>query len=201
MENKTGLYIHIPFCVRKCNYCAFLSFDADPSLRKEYTGSLINEIRFRAEALSHPELDTVYVGGGTPTVLDVSQMRDIMHAVDAYFRVKPGAEITIEANPGTLGRGDCAALAKLQAYRSMGFSRISMGVQSMNNDRLRFMGRIHTAEDVIRDMELIRRKGFDNVNLDLIFSLPASSTADALDDLERIIELEPEHISCYSLQI
>lgn len=198
---KTGLYIHIPFCVQKCNYCAFLSFNAESSPRKEYTDALVQEIRRRGEAMGHPEVDTVYVGGGTPSVLDLSQMRDIMTAVSESFRVKPDAEMTIEANPGTLGRKDGVTLAKLQAYRYIGFNRLSMGVQSMDNDRLHFLGRIHTAENVARDMELIRRKGFENVNLDLIFSVPGESTADALSDLRKVLALRPEHVSCYSLQI
>lgn len=201
MADKTGLYIHIPFCVKKCNYCAFLSFNAESSPRREYADALVNEIAFRAEELGHPEIDTVYVGGGTPSVMDLSQLRDIMHAVNESFRVKGDAEITLEANPGTLGRKDGVTLAKLQAYKYMGFNRLSMGVQSMDNDRLHFLGRIHTAENVVRDMELIRRKGFDNVNLDLMFSIPGESTEDALDDLEKILALGPEHISCYSLQI
>jgi len=201
MTEKTGLYIHIPFCVKKCNYCAFLSFDAETSPRKEYTDALVNEIIIRGETLGQPLIDTVFVGGGTPSVLDLSQMRDIMHAVNKSFRVKDGAEITIEANPATLGRKDGVMLAKLQAYKYMGFNRLSMGVQSMDNDRLHYVGRIHTAENVARDMELIRRKGFDNVNLDLMFSIPGESTADAMDDLRKILELKPEHISCYSLQI
>lgn len=201
MTKKTGLYIHIPFCVRKCNYCAFLSFDAETSPRKEYTDALVNEITYRGEQLGQLEIDSVYVGGGTPSVLDISQMRDIMHAVGKSFRVKEGAEITIEANPATLGRKDGVMLAKLQAYRFMGFNRLSMGVQAMDNDRLHYMGRIHTAENVVRDMELIRRKGFDNVNLDLMFSIPGETTEDALSDLERILGLDPEHISCYCLQI
>ena len=201
MSEKTGLYIHIPFCVKKCNYCAFLSFDAETSPRREYADALVNEITFRGEELGHPEIDTVYVGGGTPSVLDISQMRDIMHQVSKSFRVKEGAEITIEANPATLGRKDGVMLAKLQAYKFMGFNRLSMGVQAMDNDRLHFLGRIHTAENVARDMELIRRKGFDNVNLDLMFSIPGETTADALEDLQKILAFGPEHISCYSLQI
>lgn len=198
---KTGLYIHIPFCVKKCNYCAFLSFNAETSPRKEYTDALVQEIRNRGETLGHPEIDTVYVGGGTPSVLDISQMRDIMTAVKESFCVKPDAELTIEANPGTLGRKDGVMLAKLQAYKYLGFNRLSMGVQSMDNDRLHYLGRIHTAENIVRDMELIRRKGFENVNLDLIFSVPGESTEDALSDLKKVLELKPEHVSCYSLQI
>lgn len=201
MTDKTGLYIHIPFCVKKCNYCAFLSFGAEGSPRREYADALVMEIGLRGRELGHPVIDTVYVGGGTPSVLDISQMRDIMHAAGKSFNIKEDAEITIEANPATLGRKDGVTLAKLQAYRYMGFNRLSMGVQAMDNDRLRFMGRIHTAENVARDMELIRRKGFDNVNLDLMFSIPGETTEDALEDLRRILRFEPEHISCYSLQI
>lgn len=201
MAEKTGLYIHIPFCVKKCNYCAFLSFDAEGSPRREYADALVTEIGLRGEALGHPVIDTVYVGGGTPSVLDISQMRDIMHAAGRSFKLKEDAEITIEANPATLGRKDGVTLAKLQAYRYMGFNRLSMGVQAMDNDRLHYMGRIHTAENVVRDMELIRRKGFDNVNLDLMFSIPGETTEDALEDLRMILGLRPEHISCYSLQI
>ena len=201
MAKRTGLYIHIPFCVKKCNYCAFLSFDAEGSPRREYADALVNEITYRAEELEHPAIDTVYVGGGTPSVLDISQMRDIMHAVNKSFNVREDAEITIEVNPATIGRKDGVTLAKLQAYKYMGFNRLSMGVQAMDNDRLHYLGRIHTAENVARDMELIRRKGFDNVNLDLMFSIPGETTKDALQDLRKILEFEPEHISCYSLQI
>ena len=200
-EHKTGLYIHIPFCVRKCNYCAFLSFDAETSPRREYADAVVKELEIRGEELGHPAIDTIYVGGGTPSVLDLSQMRDIMHQAGKSFRIKEGAEISIEANPATLGRKDGVMLAKLQAYRYMGFNRLSMGVQSMDNDRLHYLGRIHTAENVARDMDIIRRKGFDNVNLDLMFSIPGETGADALSDLEKILEFSPEHISCYSLQI
>lgn len=202
MERKTGIYIHIPFCVRKCNYCAFLSFDAEGSPRKEYTDALIREIKMRSELIGRErQIDTVYFGGGTPSVLDISQMRDIMYAIRTSFNIKEDAEITIEANPGTLGAKDGVTLAKLQAYKFMGFNRLSMGVQSMDNNRLHYMGRIHTAGNVIRDMKLIRQKGFDNVNLDLMFSIPGETTSQALDDLAKIMELGPEHISCYSLQI
>lgn len=199
---KKGIYIHIPFCVKKCSYCAFLSFDAYSSPRKEYTDALVREIELRAALTEGREtVDSVYIGGGTPSVLDVSQLRDILHTVNVCYDLKTDAEITLEANPATLGVKDGVTLAKLQAYRSMGVNRLSMGVQSMDNDRLHFLGRIHTPENVRRDMELIRKKGFDNVSLDLMFSVPGQTTADALDDLEKVLGLGPEHISCYSLQI
>ncbi len=200
-EKRKGLYIHIPFCVRKCNYCAFLSFPADGAPREEYTDALIREIELRAEQLGGAGIDTVYVGGGTPSVLDVSRMRDIMHAVGKHFNIKDDAEITIEVNPATLGRKDGVMLAKMQAYKYIGFNRLSMGVQSMDNDRLHFMGRIHTPQNVERDMDIIRRKGFYNVNLDLMFSVPGQSSDDAMADLEKVLSFDPEHISCYSLQI
>jgi oxygen-independent coproporphyrinogen-3 oxidase len=146
-------------------------------------------------------IDTVYIGGGTPSVIDSSQMRDIMGAIEKSFEIKPDAEITIEANPGTLGKGDSDISAKLTAYKEMGFNRLSMGVQSMDDERLKFLGRIHSADEVERDVKLAREAGFDNINLDLIFSVPGESTEDALSDARNIIELGPEHISCYSLQI
>ncbi len=201
MGNRRGIYIHIPFCVRKCNYCAFLSFEAETSPRTEYAEAVVKEIARRGEELGHPDIDTIYVGGGTPSVLDVSQMRDIMHEVGKAFRIKEGAEITIEANPATLGRKDGVMLAKMQAYKYMGFNRLSMGVQSMDNDRLHFLGRIHTPENIERDMDIVRRKGFYNVNLDMMFSVPSESKEDAMEDLEKILRFDPEHISCYSLQI
>ena len=205
MDKKRGIYIHMPFCVRKCNYCAFLSFPADGSPRKEYTDALEKEIRLRAalgkeEGTDRP-VDTVYIGGGTPSVMDISSLSEMIKTLKRSFAVKPDAELTLEANPATLGRKDGVMLAKLQAYKFMGVNRLSMGVQSMDNDRLHYLGRIHTPENVIRDMEIIRRKGFENVNLDLMFSVPGESTEDALNDVKKILEFRPEHISCYSLQI
>ena len=195
----------MPFCVQKCRYCAFLSFGAEGSPRKEYMDALEKEIELRA-ALERANgtdrpLSTIYIGGGTPSVMDISTMSEMVKTLRRSFDVEPAAEFTLEANPATLGRKDGVMLAKLQAYRFMGVNRFSMGVQSMDNDRLHYLGRIHTAENVARDMEIIRRKGFDNVNLDLIFSVPGESGDDALGDLERILAFEPEHISCYSLQI
>ena len=195
----------MPFCVQKCNYCAFLSFDAEGSPRKEYTDALEKEIKLRAalekEAGTDKPIDTVYIGGGTPSVMDISSLSEMVKTLKRSFDIAAGAEFTLEANPATLGIKDRVVLAKLQAYKFMGVNRLSMGVQSMDNDRLHFLGRIHTAENVARDMEIIRQKGFDNVNLDLIFSVPGETAADAIADLEKILAFSPEHISCYSLQI
>ena len=194
-----GLYIHIPFCVKKCNYCAFLSFNADDKTKQDYVKALINEIKLKS--VGRPSVETIYIGGGTPSVLKVSQMRDILQTVFECLDVKPDAEITIEVNPGTLGSSDESILSKLKAYREMGFNRLSMGVQSTDNNRLHFLGRIHSAEEVERDVRLAGKAGFDNINLDLIFSVPGESKADALLDARQLIKLKPEHISCYSLQM
>lgn len=198
---KTGLYIHIPFCVKKCNYCAFLSFRADEDVRRQYANALMKEIALAGEKYGGRRIDTVYLGGGTPSVMDVALLSLIMKTVRRSFDVSEDAEITIEANPGTLGIKDRVVRAKLTAYRYMGINRLSMGVQSMDNNRLALLGRIHTAEDVARDFAIAREMGFDNINLDLIFSVPGESTEDALSDARRIIGLGPEHISCYSLQL
>lgn len=216
MRSDRGLYIHIPFCVKKCNYCAFLSFSANDKIRKAYTDALINEIRISAEILQansaenentkrasggRPEIDTLYIGGGTPSVLSISQIEDIMRSVRSSFFLKPDAEITIEMNPGTLGDPDKEAGRMLEACREAGFNRLSMGVQSMDDERLKFLGRIHTAETVVRDLKAARKAGFDNINLDLIFSVPGESEDEAVNDVEKILGLGPEHISCYSLQL
>lgn len=211
----SSLYIHIPFCVRKCNYCAFLSVASNAELRRDYAGALINEIRLRAavadgytcrgkgqpEPVRRSVIDTVYFGGGTPSVMETELIAAIMDAVRDSFELRQDAEITIEANPGTLGSDEPAVLARLQAYRAMGFNRLSMGVQSMDDGRLAFLGRIHSSDEVRRDVRLARQAGFDNINLDLIFSVPGESGDDAIRDAEAIIELGPEHISCYSLQL
>ncbi|MBQ6314744.1 MAG: radical SAM family heme chaperone HemW [Mogibacterium sp.] len=200
MNKATGIYIHFPFCVKKCNYCAFLSFNADESVRREYANALMKEIELAGRSFSG-QISTVYLGGGTPSVMDVALLSLIMKKIRSCFDVKPDAEITIEANPATLGIKDRVVRAKLTAYKYMGINRLSMGVQSMDNNRLTFLGRIHTAENVERDFAIAREMGFDNINLDLIFSVPGESTSDALADARRIIDLGPEHISCYSLQL
>ena len=206
-----GIYIHIPFCIKKCNYCAFLSAPADEATRERYVQALIREIELCKEFFTHSDkckesftsdrINTVYFGGGTPSVLSTDQLERIMNALRGAFDIAEAAEITLEANPGTLGRTENDVKNTLHRYKEIGFNRLSMGVQSMDNDILKFIGRIHTAEDVERDYRIAREVGFDNINLDLIFSLPNSNKEQALTDLNRLIELGPEHISCYSLQI
>lgn len=191
--NKAGIYIHIPFCVKKCSYCAFLSGPAGPEVRQEYVNHLIEEIRLRSREV--PEADTIYFGGGTPSLLTPEQIGRILEEVRSAFRISEDAEMTLEANPGTL------TAESLEGYRKTGINRLSMGVQSMDDRRLRYLGRIHTAEEVRRDVKIAREAGFHNINLDLIFAIPGTDVSDAMEDLESIAALEPEHISFYSLQL
>lgn len=191
--NKAGIYIHIPFCIKKCNYCAFLSGPAGPEVRQEYVNHLIKEIRLRSREV--PEADTIYFGGGTPSLLTPEQIGRILEEVRSAFRISEDAEVTLEANPGTF------TAESLAGYRAAGINRLSMGVQSMDDRRLRYLGRIHTAEDVRRDVKMAREAGFHNINLDLIFAIPGTDVSDAMEDLEAIAALEPEHISFYSLQL
>lgn len=191
--NKAGIYIHIPFCVKKCSYCAFLSGPAGPEVRQEYVNHLVEEIRLRSREV--PEADTIYFGGGTPSLLTPEQIGRILEEVRSAFRISEDAEVTLEANPGTL------TAESLEGYRKTGINRLSMGVQSMDDRRLRYLGRIHTAEEVRRDVKMAREAGFRNINLDLIFAIPGTDVSDAMEDLESIAALEPEHISFYSLQL
>lgn len=192
-RKPAGIYIHIPFCVRKCNYCAFLSAPASETKRAEYVDSLIREIELRRGEV--PFADTIYFGGGTPSLLTPSQIHRILDAVKNNFVIAGTSEVTMEANPGAL------TAESLRGYREAGVNRLSMGVQSMDDRRLRFLGRIHTAEDVRRDYVMAREAGLDNINLDLMFGIPGMTLADAVTDLQKIAELEPEHISFYSLQL
>lgn len=197
-NKNPGIYVHIPFCVRKCNYCAFLSGASDEALRERYVKALCEEIRIRARLMSdhaHGVFDTIFFGGGTPSLLGSEQIAKIIGELKANFNIASEAEITLESNPATL------SMESLRGYRQSGVNRLSMGVQSMNDEILKRLGRIHTAGDVIRDVQNAREAGFDNINLDLMFAVPGSSLETTLIDIEAVTSLEPEHISFYSLQL
>lgn len=198
INKNPGIYVHIPFCVRKCNYCAFLSGSSDEALRERYVKTLCEEIRIRARLMSdhaHGVFDTIFFGGGTPSLLTSEQIARIIAELRANFIIDSEAEITLESNPATL------SMESLMGYRNAGVNRLSMGVQSMDDDILRRLGRIHTAHDVIRDVQNAREAGFDNINLDLMFAVPGSSLETTLIDIEAVTSLEPDHISFYSLQL
>ena len=201
MWNNPGLYVHIPFCRSKCKYCGFLSSPADEEEMSKYVEYLRKECELRAIECEGLIFDTVYFGGGTPTVLSNRQLSTVLDDYRKRYQIASNAEITLEANPGTLGNSDKEVLARLTELRKAGFNRLSMGAQSMNDARLSFIGRIHDSKTVKRDFELAREAGFDNINLDIIFSIPGETTEDALRDIREIAELSPEHISFYSLQL
>lgn len=195
MKKELELYIHIPFCVRKCAYCDFLSNPANQKMREAYVDALVKEIRAYKEMASDYVVTTIFLGGGTPSVLDGAQMKRIFAALREIFEVCPGAEITMEANPGTVTR------EKLKAYQEAGINRISFGLQSVNNEELKMLGRIHTYEEFLESYWLARECGFENINIDLISAIPKQTLKSWEETLTKVIQLDPEHISAYSLII
>ncbi|MCB0117254.1 MAG: radical SAM family heme chaperone HemW [Caldilineaceae bacterium] len=188
-----GLYIHIPFCEKKCPYCDFNTYAKLDNLFDAYIDALCAELRAWADRLAHRRVDTIFLGGGTPTVLEAGHLAQIFETVNAVFAVAPDCEITSEANPGTVDR------AKFAVLRSLGVNRLSMGVQSFQPDELAFLGRIHGVDDVYQAFEAARHTGFDNINLDFIFGLPQQSPEDWADTLHQATALAPDHLSLYSL--
>ncbi|MBX3000664.1 MAG: radical SAM family heme chaperone HemW [Caldilineaceae bacterium] len=188
-----GLYIHIPFCEKKCPYCDFNTYAKLDNLFDAYVDALCLEIGQWGERLQRRPLHTIFLGGGTPTVLEERALTQIFETVHKAFELSPKCEITSEANPGTVDRRKFAILRKL------GVTRLSMGVQSFQPQELAFLGRIHNVEDVHRAFDAARQAGFDNINLDFIFGLPNQSRQDWTDTLARAIALDPEHLSLYSL--
>lgn len=194
-NNNLELYIHTPFCVKKCAYCDFLSFPADTNTQIQYVHALLNEIRFYGERMSGYQVSTIYIGGGTPSWLEPELLVAIMDQVYKSFHVREDAEVSIECNPGTV------TTAKLEAYRRAGINRLSIGLQSANNEELKILGRIHTYEQFLKTYELARNAGYININVDLMSGLPHQSAESFADTLQKIIRLKPEHISAYSLII
>ncbi|WP_258360275.1 radical SAM family heme chaperone HemW [Moorella sulfitireducens (nom. illeg.)] len=191
-----ALYIHIPFCIRKCHYCDFVSYPGrSPAEMAAYCTDLEREMALVAGKWLPGPAATVYIGGGTPTVLPACNLEQLLAAVDRFFGRRQGAEVTIEANPGTVDG------AKLRALAAAGVNRLSLGVQAFDDDLLRAMGRIHRRRDIYRAWELARRAGFNNVNLDLIFGLPGQDLDAWRAALKEAVALQPEHIAAYSLQV
>lgn len=193
--NKKNLevYIHIPFCVKKCDYCDFLSMSADEKTKREYVRALVREIELSREKMEDYLIDTVFIGGGTPSILEGSLIEEILSALMANSKVSEDAEITIECNPGTVTE------EKLQLYKKVGINRLSIGLQSANDKELKEIGRIHTYAQFLESYHMARKCGFDNINIDLMSALPGQSEQSYQETLEKIIELKPEHISAYSL--
>ena len=188
-----SLYIHIPLCVKKCAYCDFASFAGRMAQRAPYVQAVCREIRTQAAFFGCRRVQTVFFGGGTPTLLTGEQVQAILDTVRACFALAADAEITMEGNPGTL------TLDRLRAYRQAGVNRLSLGVQSMDDGLLADIGRIHTGAEAEQAVRMAREAGFDNLNLDLMLGLPGQTALQWKDTLERSIALAPEHLSCYSL--
>jgi oxygen-independent coproporphyrinogen-3 oxidase len=186
-------YVHIPFCVSKCHYCDFDSFPGMEPIFDEYLRALVREIE-ATPAHAYP-LSTVYFGGGTPTVLSSGQLAEALHAIERRFGLASDAEVTVEANPGTV---DESKFAKL---REAGFNRLSVGVQSFDDDFLSKIGRAHNARDAVEAYRAARRAGFANIGIDLIFALPGQSVSHWETTLDTAIGLDPEHVSLYELSI
>ena len=180
-----GVYIHIPFCMSICNYCDFLSFISKEEERKKYVDYLLKELDLYPEY----EYDTVYVGGGTPSILNCEDVERILKRLN----IKEGAEVTLEVNPKSVD------LEKLRELKRVGINRLSIGIQTFDNEMLKILGRRHNSNEGIETYLQAREAGFENISLDLMFSLPNQSFEDVKRDLEKLLELRPEHFSIYSL--
>lgn len=195
MMNKKDLelYIHIPFCARKCAYCDFLSFPGDQQAQREYSLKLVEEIRYQSAHAQEYQVVSVFIGGGTPSILKAEYMAEILCCLKESFQILPDAEISMEVNPGTI------TAEGLARYKEAGINRISMGLQSADDQELRWLGRIHTYDDFLKSYQRVRMAGFHNVNVDLISAIPGQTLESWKNTLKKTVMLKPEHISAYSL--
>ena len=190
---ELGIYVHIPFCKRKCDYCDFISFSNKIDLVEKYIEALIKEIKNTKISEDEYIIKTIYFGGGTPSYIESKYIIEILQTIRTKFNVLKNAEITIEVNPGTINE------QKLKDYYNIGINRLSYGLQSTNDNLLKLIGRVHNYDIFLDGYNLARNIGFKNINVDLIIGLPVQTIEDVEIDLKRIIDLKPEHISVYSL--
>ena len=191
-----ALYIHIPWCVRKCPYCDFNSHAASPTLpEEEYVDALLADLDQDLHAVHGRELSSIFFGGGTPSLFSAQALGRLLKGVEQRIRFAPDIEITLEANPGTFEQ------EKFTAYRALGINRLSIGIQSFQEQKLKALGRIHNGDEAIRAAGMARQAGFDNFNLDLMHGLPDQSLDDALGDLRQAIAMKPTHLSWYQLTL
>lgn len=194
-KRPLGLYLHFPFCVRKCRYCDFLSFPSGEAGREIYLERLKEEIKARGAIYQDYNIETLFIGGGTPSLMTGQQLTELLDTVRASFHVSPVGEWTMECNPGTTDA------ETLRIYRNAGINRLSFGLQSMNDEELKYLGRIHTVKQFAENYQAARRVGFENINIDLMSALPGQTTASWMDTLNKAAAFEPEHLSAYSLII
>ena len=195
MRGGMELYLHIPFCVKKCAYCDFLSFPSGQELQRQYAKRLMEDIDCMGKKYGDIPVDTIFIGGGTPSVPESRLIVDLMEHVNRAFQISDGAEISMEANPRTVTQ------EKLTDYRRAGINRLSFGLQSANDRELKLLGRIHTWAEFLESFHLARECGFTNINIDLMSALPGQTCESWKDTLKRVTDLNPEHISAYSLII
>ena len=194
MSESLGIYIHFPFCVRKCAYCDFYSV-TKTELMEAYTDALISSLSVRRADVKGRSVDTVYIGGGTPSLLDAELMQRLFEALRENFRITSDAEITMEANTGTL------TASNLAAYRSLGINRLSIGLQSADNKELKTLSRIHTVEEFESSYLLARLEDFTNINIDIMYALPGQTPESFERTIDYALNLNPEHLSVYGLKI
>lgn len=192
-----GLYLHVPFCIRKCNYCDFLSFGSvSEEEQRAYFDSLRQEIKINSEIYGNKYyVDSIFIGGGTPSMVEARLITEMLDAVRDGFAIDADAEITIESNPRTLAKN------KIEAYLAAGVNRLSIGAQSLDDNLLGYLGRVHNRDDFLENYFLARECGFNNINIDLMFAIPGQTLESWMNTLKQAIRLEPEHISFYSLQL
>ena len=190
--DKLGIYVHIPFCKSKCKYCDFISFSCKESNIKEYFDVLIKEIQ-NTKYNKNKEVTTIYLGGGTPSVPDSKYIVNTLQTIKKVFRISSNAELTIEINPGTITK------QKLVDYKNAGVNRISIGLQSTNDRILKLIGRIHNYEQFINTYNLVKEVGYNNINVDLMLGIPTQTEDELIDSVRKVIKLNPNHISIYSL--
>ncbi len=195
MKQEIELYIHIPFCVKKCNYCDFLSFPSGTEKQAEYAAQLIKELTFRSALCGEYIVSSVFIGGGTPSVISEKLISGIMETIDKYYYVKPDMEVTIECNPAS------AMKHRFAEYKRAGINRLSIGLQSADNAELKMLGRVHTFEDFLKSYQSARMEGFNNINIDLINCFPMQSIKTWKRTLKNVLMLKPEHVSVYNLII
>ncbi len=188
-----GLYIHIPFCVSKCKYCDFNSYKLDLDEKRKYLNALQKEMEFYKEEIRGKYIDTIFIGGGTPSILTQDEIKFLFDNIKNNFEIKKDAEITMDCNPGTL------TMNKLKVMKECGVNRLSIGLQAVQNEHLEYIGRIHTYEEFEKNYIQAKEIGFENINIDLMYALPNQKKEDWIESLEKIVKLEPSHISAYSL--
>ena len=191
-NEQAGLYIHVPFCLRKCAYCSFYSLES-LSLIPDYLAALQKEIKFYRKYFA--SFDTIYIGGGTPSLLQVEQLAGILSSVYNNYKIAADAEITLEANPGDI------SLEYLEALKSIGINRLNIGIQSFSDKILKFLGRRHSAKEAMAAISIARQAGFDNLGVDLIYGVFRGGIKSWNNTLQKAVALAPEHISCYQLSL